>query len=158
ATPKELVKFLDHPDAWWRTTAQRLLLERPESADVEAIETVARSSRHPAARLQALWALEPLGKLESVRIIEALDDRWPGLRETALMREDGRLKSEPDLAAAVLEMADDPDPSVRFQLAFTLGEHPSPKRVEALATLARRDADDRDARAAILSSVGDDGL
>lgn len=61
-------------------------------------------------------------------------------------------------ADRLVAMTDDPDARVRLQLAFTLGESglfevPSdPRRVTALAALARRDGSDRWARAAILSS------
>src|SRR5262249_45985093 len=43
----------------------------------------------------------------------------------------------------------------RYQLAFTLGEVPSPARLKALAALARKGADDPYVRAAVLSSAGD---
>ena len=57
ASPKGLADALDSADAWRRNTAQRLILEKPDKADIEAIVAVARSSRHAAARVQA--ALDP---------------------------------------------------------------------------------------------------
>jgi putative membrane-bound dehydrogenase-like protein len=158
AGPRELVAALGHPAAWWRTTAQRLILEHPEAADAGAIAALARTATHPAARLQALWTLEALGKLDGRLILEALSAEAPGLRENALRLAEPRLASDPALVAAVLGRVEDPNPSVRFQLAFTLGEHAGPGRVEALAALARRDANDADIRVAVLSSIGDDGL
>lgn len=56
----------------------------------------------------------------------------------------------------LIELADDPDPRVRFQTALTLGEVDSPRRIEALAKIARRDCADRWVRTAILTSVSDD--
>ncbi|MBI3737022.1 c-type cytochrome [Candidatus Sumerlaeota bacterium] len=55
-------------------------------------------------------------------------------------------------------MADDPDPRVRFQCALTLGQVKSPKKIEALVKIARRDADDPWVRTAILTSINEDAL
>jgi len=158
ATPEELVTALGSPDAWWRTSAQRLILEKPESAEVAAIARIARGNPHPAARLQTLWTLEALGKLDDAMIVEALRDPTPGVRENALKMAERRFERSPKLAALALAMSDDPDPTVRYQLAFTLGEVPSASRREALASLVLKGSDDRYLRAAVLSSAGDDLL
>ena len=58
----------------------------------------------------------------------------------------------------ILQLAEDEDPRVRFQAALSLGEVDLPGRVEALASIARKDAGDRWVRNAILSSIGKDTL
>jgi putative membrane-bound dehydrogenase-like protein len=158
ATPKELADALGSPAAWWRTTAQRLILEQPEAADVGAIVNVARRSPHAAARLQALWTLEALGKLDDVLVAAALRDDSPGVRENALRLAEGRFARSRDLATAILAMVEDPSPMVRYQLAFTLGEAPSAARLVALADLVRQGAEDPYLRAAVLSAAGDNPL
>jgi hypothetical protein len=155
ASPKLLAEALGTADAWWRTTAQRLILEKPEAADVGAIIAVARRSPHAAARLQALWTLEALGRLDDGLVVAALRDEFPGVRENALRMAERRFGTSRDLTTTALAMVDDPDPAVRYQLAFTLGEVPSPVRLEALAALARKGADDPYVHAAVLSSAGD---
>jgi len=154
AAPKELAEILGSPAAWWRTTAQRLILEKPEAADVGSIAAVARGSPHAAARLQALWTLEALGRLDDGMVGAALRDESPGVRENALRMAEGRFVKSQDLSLAVLTMVD-ANSAVRYQLAFTLGEVPSPARLGALASLARTGADDPYLRAAVLSSAGD---
>src|SRR5207253_201373 len=62
------------------------------------------------------------------------------------------LASSQRLRAAVTELADDPSPRVRFQLAFTLGEANTPEVVAALARIARQDVEDRWSQLAVLSS------
>ncbi len=53
-----------------------------------------------------------------------------------------------------LPWLDDPDPMVRFQLAFSLGEVKNDPRVlEALATIAAKDATSEWTRTAVLSSI-----
>ena len=158
ASPGELAEALGAPDAWRRTTAQRLILEKPEGADVGVIAAVARENPHAAARLQALWTLEALGKLDDSLVAEALRDEAPGVRENALKLAEGRFERAPGLASTALAMIDDPDPTVRYQLAFTLGEVPSAARLEALFALVAKGADDPYLRAAVLSSAGDQPL
>jgi putative heme-binding domain-containing protein len=155
APAKELAEALGSPAAWWRTTAQRLILEKPEAAAVEAIRQVASGSPHAAARLQALWTLDTLGKLDNALVAAALRHGSPGVRENALRMAETRFEKSPSLTSAVLALVDDPDPAVRYQLAFTLGEVPSPGRLKALATLIRKGGDDPYLHAAVLSSGGD---
>ncbi len=154
ATPRELAATLDHPSAWWRTTAQRLILEHPETADVNGIEAASRS-RKPAARVQALWTLEALGKLASASIRVALADGDPGVRENALQMAEPRLVREPALAEAALKMTGDASGRVRFQLAVTLAELEPARRLPALAVIAQQGVKDRFTRAAVLAAVGD---
>ena len=153
ATPAELAAHLGDDAAWWRTTAQRLLLAHPETAPVDLIENVATKGESAAGRSQALQTLAALGKLRPDLISGALADADAGVRETAIALAEQQLT--PPLEAALLPLAADPDASVRYQLAFTLGEMKSPTRLAALATIARRDAADRYIRTAVLSSVND---
>lgn len=62
------------------------------------------------------------------------------------------------LKQRLFNMADDPDPRVRFQLALTLGEIHAAGKIPALAKIARRDAADPWVRTAILSSVNQDAI
>ena len=44
-TPAQLVKHLEHPNGWWRDTAQKLLVLRQDKSVVPALKTMARSRR-----------------------------------------------------------------------------------------------------------------
>jgi putative heme-binding domain-containing protein len=63
------------------------------------------------------------------------------------------LQPSASLRQAVLALADDPAPEVRFQLAFTLGASDAPEALAALAKVAMRDADDKWTQTAVLSST-----
>src|SRR5262249_7557093 len=97
-------------------------------------------------------------KLEEPLVLDALKDEHPGVRENAIKMAEPRLAAAPALEAALLEMIGDRNRSVRYQLAFTLGEIRSPERTRALWSLSRRDAGDSYLRAAILCSVGEEPL
>src|SRR5205814_6618195 len=57
------------------------------------------------------------------------------------------------LMSALLKLVDDPELTVRYQLALSLGEWKEPRAGEALGKLALRDLGDEWMRAAILSSA-----
>ncbi|HYE99027.1 MAG TPA: PVC-type heme-binding CxxCH protein [Planctomycetota bacterium] len=134
ATTEGLAAALEHPNPWVRTTAQRLLLERRDPAVVPLL----KAARAPLARLHALWTLEALGALDQETATAALRDPEPGLREHAIQLAKGPLPAD---------LADDPDPRVRFQAAFRLDDP------EALARIAARDGDDPWTRAAVALSA-----
>jgi putative heme-binding domain-containing protein len=148
------VALLDHPNAWHRDTAHRLLFERQDRAATAPLRSLLRESREPLGRLHALWSLDGLGTLADEDLLVALADPVGGVREHAVALAESRLGGSGRLEARVIALADDPAPRVRFQVAFTLGEIAGgdPKVVRALASLARRDSGDPWIRTAILSS------
>ncbi len=155
APTADLVSLLADPDAWWRETAQRLLIERRDASAVPLLKELV--ARRPTAlgRLHALWTLDILGDLPTALLAMGLHDPEARVREPAVRLAERKIAHDPDLLAAVLPMADDPDSMVRFQVALTLGEASGDRRTfEALGSLAMRDAGDPWTRTAVLSSVG----
>lgn len=57
----DLVALLDHPNAWHRETAQRLLFERQDKAAVEPLRKLVKSGKTAQGRIGALWSLHGLG-------------------------------------------------------------------------------------------------
>ncbi|HJT31135.1 MAG TPA: PVC-type heme-binding CxxCH protein [Pirellulales bacterium] len=172
ASDKELVAQLENPNAWWRETAHRLLFERQRPEAVAPLRKLLTESRSPLARLHALWSLEGLQSLTGDDLLRALGDESPGVREHAVRLAEPRLRSAPQLAQGVLALAHDEAIRVRFQAAFSLGEllGPAPavaastgsaadgqrnQTLNALSTIARRDAADPWVGAAVLSSVSE---
>jgi putative membrane-bound dehydrogenase-like protein len=153
ATNEELVRLLEHENAWWRTTAQRLLLQRDDPRSVGALRRLAESSQKPVARVTAAWLLDCLNRLDKDLLLRLLADEHPRVRETALKLIEHHVSEMKDLPDAVARLADDADPRVRFQAALTLGEWNSDRILSALARIALRDAADPWTRQAIASSV-----
>jgi len=152
--PADLVRDLESPDAWWRTRAHRLLLERRDVAAAPVVEKAASTATQPETRAAALWVLHGLGKLSAATLLRTLRDPSAGVREQALQLAESRLSGSPELLSAVLAAADDADPRVRFVAALVLGSVDDPRAVPALAAIAVRDGTDRWTRAAVLSGVG----
>jgi putative membrane-bound dehydrogenase-like protein len=150
---RELSRQLEHPNAWWRETAQRLLVGRRDRAAVPFLRATVREGRREVARIHALWTLAGLAALEAGEIVEGLRDRHAAVRENAVRLAEARLGTSSDLLGHVLRLANDPDDRVRFHVALALGESSDPRAIDALAAIARRDGADRWVRAAVLSSV-----
>jgi putative membrane-bound dehydrogenase-like protein len=153
ATTQELVALLAHPNAWWRTTAQRLLLERQDRAAVGPLRQLFLSSDRPLARLHAAWLLEGLGALETDLVLKLLRADHPRLREQAILLAEPRLARSPELPERVRALAGDADPQVRFQAALTLGADDGEQTLAALAQVALAGAGDRWTRSAVASAV-----
>lgn len=58
APTAELVALLDHPNAWHRETAQRLLYERQEKSTLRPLRALVENATTPQGRLCAAWALD----------------------------------------------------------------------------------------------------
>ena len=81
---RDLVPLLGHPVGWWRTTAQRLLVERQDRECVPMLIAVITDEGDPLARLHALWTLAGLDAVDPAVLTRRLaGDRHPGLREDA---------------------------------------------------------------------------
>ena len=162
ATPAQLVAALGDDNMFWRSTAQRLLVERKQRDVVPALIALVRDQRvdelglDPSA-LHALWTLQGLGTLRDddaarTAVQEALHHPAGSVRRAALqaLPRDQRLL-DGILAAAMLPERDSPssvsytvpsvllqdaDAHVRLEALLTLSELPSSPRVAAMAAEA----------------------
>jgi putative membrane-bound dehydrogenase-like protein len=152
ASDEELVKQLGNPNAWWRRTARRLLVDRASAGSVEPLKALAGSGETPNARLEALWTLSGLGKLDGALIEGALADKSNAIREYAIRLAEQRLPSSASLAEKMQALVDDADPRVRFQLLCTLGSAESAAARTARQKVLSKDLDDRWVQIAALSA------
>jgi mono/diheme cytochrome c family protein len=116
----ELVAHLEHPNGWWRDTAQQTLVLRGDKTVAPALVRVARQSTNSLARIHALWTLEGLQSLDVPFLREMLNDTDPQLRVAAIRASESLYKAGdkslvPDLEA----MVKDPDPAVAIQAVLT---------------------------------------
>ena len=66
ASTIDLVALLDHPNAWHRETAQRLLFERQDKAAVEPLRELVKSGRTEQGRIHSLWTLEGMSHFNTL--------------------------------------------------------------------------------------------
>lgn len=151
ASSPELVGRLSDPNLWWRTTSQRLLVERQDMSILPQLEALARQTAKPQGRAHALWTLEGLGRLSAELVEAALADPSPLVREQAI-----RLSERVSSAAVrqkLLEMAGDPDDRVRFQLVCTLGSNVDEPAFTALTKITLAHIEDSWFQIAALSAA-----
>ncbi|MPZ18950.1 MAG: hypothetical protein GEV06_13700, partial [Luteitalea sp.] len=74
------MSHLDHPNGWWRDTAQRLLVLKQETSVAPALQELTRTSKNLLARFHALWTLEGLGALDAALVREQMQDPNPRMR------------------------------------------------------------------------------
>jgi len=153
AATADLVAHLADPDAWWRETAQRLLIERKDPAAIPLLKQLARSRPSALGRVHALWTLSALDGLDDESVLAAMKDVEPRVREQGAKLAGRGSSSRVPVRDTLLSLAADADPMVRFQTALTLGDVADPKAIDALATIAAHDAGDPWTRIAVLSSV-----
>lgn len=158
ANTAELVAVLESPHGWWRDTAHRLIYERQDTSSAPLLKELLLSSDSPQARLHAVWLLQGLGLLETSGVSVALHDPHPAVRAHAIRLAESQLDAQPALLERVLELADDPDPNVRFQAAFSLGESHDAQAAAMLAKLLRSETGDKWLRSAVLSSLAGPAL
>jgi putative membrane-bound dehydrogenase-like protein len=86
AKTADLVKHLANSNAWWRDTAQRLLLERHDRSAIPLLRKGVRQSgsANSLARLHALWTLQGLKALDQGTLSAVLRDGTPAIREHAV--------------------------------------------------------------------------
>ncbi len=173
ADDRTLVALLGNRNAWWRMTAQRLLVERcvyqnvalrqGEPSSASLLLKVLNESPNTTARLHALWTLAGRGAADTTILTRLLHDPQPALRENALRvavevqpGRIGRLVATED----IVRLAEDDAIRVRLQAALALGGLGArePDALKALIRLAARDAGDPWMRLAILSGLADSAL
>src|SRR4030095_7903201 len=102
------VRMLGSPNQWVRMTAQRLLVERGNSAVVPALNDAVRRGS-PLARLHSLCALDGLGALEEEALLIAMEDPVPGIRIHAVRLSESRLAGSDKLQSQIGRLGNDPD-------------------------------------------------
>jgi putative membrane-bound dehydrogenase-like protein len=152
APSSDLVALLEHPNAWHRETAARLLYERQAKEIAPNIQALVAESKSPIGRIQAMYTLAGLDQLDPEVLSTGLNDPDHYVREHAARLSEPYLEDNEGLRKQVIALASDPKLRVRYQVAFSLGACRGNDRNRALVEIAREQSDDRWFRLAILSS------
>jgi putative heme-binding domain-containing protein len=149
---KAVVAALENPSGVVRDLAHEQLTWRNDRSAAGAVERLVASATLPQSRAQALWSLQAMNAVTPAILERALHDRHPGVRRQAVRLTEGLASSAPALLDGLSRLIEDPDPGVRIQVAYTLGEWRQPAAGVALAKLLRAESD-RFIRAAAMSSA-----
>jgi mono/diheme cytochrome c family protein len=131
-TPAQLVRHFNHPNGWWRDTAQQLLVLKQDKSVVPALRLMARSSRNLLARFHAMWTLEGLGALEPALVRQLMEDPEPRMRIQAIRASETLFKAgDRSFAADYTRLTKDSSVDVVIQALLTINRWKAP---EAAAT------------------------
>jgi putative membrane-bound dehydrogenase-like protein len=166
----QLCDFLESANGWRRDTAQRLLIQRANPAAVPILQAQFINSQQAEfwkpferpyrkspvkGRIHILYTLKGLHALNAEILTSALKDLHAEVREHAAHLCEPFL-SNPDnheLQSTALNLVNDPEIRVRYQLAFSLGSWNDPRAGEALAKIALRDSTNEAVQIAVMCSA-----
>ncbi len=132
-TPAQLVKHLEHPNGWWRDTAQKQLVLRQNKSVVPALVTMARTSSNQLAKMHALWTLEGLGALDARLVREQMKHPDPKIRIQAIRASETLYKAgDKSFANDYRAMLKDADTDVVIQAMLTINLRRIPQYAELI--------------------------
>ncbi|MCC7423478.1 MAG: c-type cytochrome [Planctomycetaceae bacterium] len=149
----DLVRLLEHANAWHRETASRLIYQRQDQAAAKPLAELSAKSKNPLARAMAMHSLHGLKALRNEVVVQGLKDEDPHVRVQALRISESFLENA-EVREAVLALANGEPLGNRYQAAFTLGALPGVESTKALVGIAVRDGADPWVQLAVLSSIG----
>lgn len=153
ATTAELVKLFEHENAWWRETAQRLLIERKANDAEPALLAMLQHGASVPARIHALWTLAGLDLLRNVRVVAALQDPDARVRKQALVMAEA-YQTDPSVVSVAVAAAHRADVRAQFQALFSLPTMPTPDKAKLLTAMLIEHGDDPWIRRAVFLSLG----
>jgi glucose/arabinose dehydrogenase/mono/diheme cytochrome c family protein len=143
ASSGDLVKYLSHPNGWWRDNAQKLFIIRNDQTVVPALKKIALDEQPDEktllGRIHALWTLEGLHSIDKSLLLAIMEDKAPELRRMAIwLSEDYIKKNDTGIFARLSKFIHDPDTDVRIQLSqslrYTTAEKARPLLEEIIKT------------------------
>ncbi len=159
----ELVKFLAHPNGWWRDTAQRVLVDRGDLSIVGDLEEMATSHESHLARLHAMWTLHGLESLDYFAMAEAVQDAHVKVRVNAMRISEPLLQfvsadpneqmDQQELIDGLMASIDHKNVEVQRQLALTFGQIKGPGVGQATRAMLLKHAGSGEVRAAVLNGL-----
>ncbi len=137
----DLIKFLDHPNGWWRDMAQQLLISRnAQDAIPELNKIILSITTTPLQKIHSIWVLEGLDALNDEILVAALHDQSPEVRKTAIWSSEQKLVNHNKIIInQLINLISDPDDEVKTQLYLSLRTYAKSTSAEALYDLVTKE-------------------
>ena len=137
-TPEQLIAHLSHPNGWWRSEAQKLIILHGDRSVVPALKQLAVSGKSALGRLHALWTLEGLDVVNPELLSQGFKDKDGRVRAASMRIAEAIIDKDRTLDEGIKTLANDPDPNVQIQVMLSTGRggHPQANAI----TKAIRDA------------------
>ena len=150
---EQLAAAMDSANGTTRDLVQQQILWNNNTAAISMLKKIAAGSVHPEVRIQALstWANLESPTVDALKT--SLADADPHVRRHAVRISESQLKSSPQLAAAVIRLANDDDAFVRMQVAYSSAFLEPADSARSLAAIIANDEGDE-----LLKSAEDSAL
>ncbi|MFI5456398.1 MAG: PVC-type heme-binding CxxCH protein [Isosphaerales bacterium] len=143
-TTLDLVKLLADPNKWTRQTVLRLIADRKDPSIAPDLRRLIAQETGQLA-LEALWALNLVGRLDEPAALKTLDHSDPHVRLwTARLSCDASRVSPPVATALARRAAIEPNVEVRSQLACSAKRLPARDALPIVRALLARSEDESD--------------
>jgi mono/diheme cytochrome c family protein/glucose/arabinose dehydrogenase len=154
-TPSQWVQHLSDANAWWRETAQRLLVEHRDKAPIAELNVLASKGPGPLGQLHALWTLQGLDAVSVDVVRAALASSNSSVRAAAIHVSENLFGTEDKSDAVDLleKITAESDPKVQLQLALTLGQLHDSAADERMVSLLDSGSNNKFLQSAILSGL-----
>lgn len=131
----QLVRYLDHPNGWWRDNAQKELVIRADVSVVPALRHMALGQKGtlpqvPTAlgQLHALWTLEGLDAVDKELLFSLMQSPDAQLRKAAIWNSEPFIKkNDSQVLSKLATLKEDPSYDVLTQLLLSLGYSKDPQ-------------------------------
>ena len=141
-TPAQLVAHLSHPNGWWRSEAQKLIVLHGDQSVVPLLKRLLTQSKNPLARLHALWTLEGLGSVDTGLLHAASSDSDDRIRSAVIRISERWLATDRSIDEILRRGMLDSSPDVVIQtlLSINHGGHPKADRITDAITAKYSDS------------------
>ncbi len=134
---KELVKYLDHPNGWWRDTAKRLIILKEDRSSVAPLlEQIALDEKSKLqTRITALWTLEGMSAATPEIITRLLTNSNHRIVCHAIRVSEAWIKkNDPTIITALNKLSDTTNAEIAIQLLNSLYYCKKPESLSSLYT------------------------
>jgi len=143
-----LLKYLGHPNGWWRDNAQKLIIARDDKSVVPALKAIATGEKGVSAndtnylvRIHALWTLEGLDAIDKEVLSQALHDNNAQVRRSAVWISEPYLKKiDTQMIDEVAKLKDDESYDVRVQVLESMYSSNSDKAKAVVKEIVAQNA------------------
>ncbi len=160
ASNATLASYINHPSAWWRDTAKRLLIQRQAADVTHLLNKTARHHKNPINRICALWTLEGLGQLDNPVVLSAMNSKHTQLQIAGMRCAEQLLQDDfaDEILPKYLALANAPSHALRVQAAFSLGQSTQDPAIEKLQKILLSQHNDPFLFDAAISSINGNEL
>jgi glucose/arabinose dehydrogenase len=139
---KDLLQYLAHPNGWWRSTAQKLIVLKQDKSVVPALKATVKSSTNELEIIHALWTLEGLGVVDKNIIKNIINEGDDNLKIQAMrVAENSILDGDKSYLEMFEKLKTHDNPKVVIQYALTLKRCTGPSAEQALVDLRKMHPD-----------------